>query len=733
MEHIAHRRENAQGEWEEQSLLDHLEGTGKLCREFASAFGGGDLGELLGQAHDIGKYSVNFNRRILGGKERVDHSTAGGQVVDERMGCTLFSYAIFGHHGGLQNGGSKYDDPDAGTWHARLKKKLNGDDDFSAYESELKLTHLAAEPELYSNVPGFSISFLVRMLFSCLVDADFLDTEAFMSANAVKRGGYDDVGILLARLERYKEGRFKTSDEISEIDKKRNEIFQNCREKALGESGLYSLTVPTGGGKTLASLIFALRHAKERGKRRVIYVIPYTNIIEQTGKVFAAALGKGNVVEHHYNINYDNKNPEQSRKYLSTENWDAPVIVTTSVQFFESLFAARTSSCRKLHNIAESVIVFDEAQMLPIPYLKPCVSSIVELVLNYRCTALLCTATQPTLDKFIPRELLERIEICEEPEALNAFFKRVSIEVIENPLDDETLASRLKEHERVLCIVNTRKQAQKLYSMIEGENCFHLSTLMPPVLRRWVLRKVRLLLKHEKPCRLIATSLVEAGVDVDFPVVYRAAAGLDSIIQAAGRCNREGHGSRDASKVYVFTPDSSYSIPASQRRPIDVFRSIAKEHEGDITSLSAIRAYFEVLYHIEGDDDHSNGLDKKKILQRFNDGVSGHSFPFKDIAEEFQLIEEKTYIVLIPFGYGRRIEAALRCGERSRTLMRVLGRYSVNVRERHCNALLQSGSIEHLDEKADEGIYVLLDENKFDVNTGVALDIQSGQALFFDS
>jgi CRISPR-associated endonuclease/helicase Cas3 len=731
MTYIAHRRKNARDEWEDQALSAHLEGTAKLCREFASAFGFGEVGYVLGKVHDIGKYSRGFQDRILGGGKSVDHSTAGGQVVNELIG-KIFAYPIFGHHGGLPNGGSPYDDAEEGTLYARFKKKLNGDSDFSAYKSEINPECPAVLPPIPLPVNGnFSVSFLVRMLFSCLVDADFLDTEEFMSGRAIKRGGYAGIDELFCGLKQYMKEKFETPREARKINEKRDEILQNCLERALCAQGLYSLTVPTGGGKTLASLMFALLHAKTHGLKRVIYVVPYVNIIEQTCEVFEKALGSQNVLEHHCNVNYDNDDPEQFRKYLSTENWDAPIIVTTAVQFFESLFAARPSNCRKLHNIAESVIVFDEAQMLPIPYLKPCVSAIAELVCNYRCTAALCTATQPALDGIFPSSSdpqgapqLKRVEICDAPEELHTFFQRVSIKMLGSQ-DDEALVNRLKSHEQALCIVSTKRQAQNLYGMMGGDRaCFHLSTLMTPVQRKWILRRVRRRLLDNKPCRLIATSLVEAGVDVDFPTVYRAAAGLASIIQAAGRCNREWRRSRNESKVYVFTPESSYRIPDSQKRPIEVFRGIAAKYD-DIASLSAIREYFEMLYRLEGDREHDTGLDKKEILCRLSGGV----FPFRDIERDFRLIEEKTRVVLIPKGRGKRIEEALRRGERSRPLMRALGRYSVHVYEKHLEKLSASGSVESLDGE----IYVLRDPTQFNFNTGLSLNPQGGQALFFDA
>jgi CRISPR-associated endonuclease/helicase Cas3 len=371
------------------------------------------------------------------------------------------------------------------------------------------------------------------------------------------------------------------------------------------------------------------------------------------------------------------------------------------------------------------VIVFDEAQMLPLSYLKPCVGAISELICNYRCTAVLCSATQPALDKFLPSQLA-RTEICDAPEDLQAFFRRASIEEI-GTLDDEALATRLKSYEQVLCIVNTRKQAQNIYRMMEDRDCFHLSTLMTPLQRRWILRKARRRLTDGKPCRLVATSLVEAGVDVDFPVVYRGIAGLDSVIQAMGRCNREGRRGRNESKVYVFMPDPSYSVPSSQTRPIEVFRCVAQKYD-DIASLPAIREYFEILYHFEGDGKRDTGLDKKGILKRFDDGANDYNFPFAAVAKDFRLIEDDTRVVLIPLGGGRRVARALRDGVRNRALMRKLGRYSVNIRENHCNTLFGLGIIEQLDEE----IYVLCDKCAFDFNTGLALAPQGGQAVFWE-
>ncbi|MDR3242729.1 MAG: CRISPR-associated helicase Cas3' [Clostridiales Family XIII bacterium] len=701
-----------------QPLKEHLEKTQWLCGEFARGFGCESIARLLGLCHDIGKYSPEVQNRILNDGPKRDHSTAGGKELAKLAGC-LFSYVIFGHHGGLNNGGSRHDTGAEATMYGRLKKE--NIPDYSAFRTEIKLL----KPENLDFVPfddslGFSVAFLIRMLFSCLVDSDFLDTESFMSNRTVKRGEYDDIESLHNRLEQFLET-FKFPS--GNLNRKRNEILKSCCKAAAGDLGLYSLTVPTGGGKTISSFAFALKHAKIHNLKRVIYVIPYTSIIEQNAKVFSKIVGKKNVLEHHSNIEYDNEEGKKDQKYLSTENWDAPIIVTTNVQFFESLFASKTSRCRKLHNIANSCIIFDEAQMLPVSYLKPCIRAISELIHSYGCTAVLCTATQPSLDQFLPDEI-KRNEIVDAPEELYTFFRRVTIENL-GLLNDESLFERLQECEQVLCIVNTRKQAQNLFRMLtREEGCYHLSTLMTPIHRKWILRKIRGRLKQGKSCRVVSTSLIEAGVDVDFPVVYRGAAGLDSVIQAAGRCNREGKRAANESKVYVFEPDGKYTIPISQQRPAKILQSVSRNHD-DIASLSAIKEYFEMWYRIEGNE----VLDEKKIIKRFNDGMQTVSFPFKDVAEEFNLINNITRSIVIPLGEkARRLADELRGGKRTRSLLRKAGQYSVNVYMNHWKELYEMGIIEIIDDE----LAILSEEGSYDKDVGLLRNSRGGKALFVE-
>ena len=373
-----------------QSILSHLEGTAVIAERFAKSFGGQEQARTAGLLHDIGKYSDGFQKRLKGGK-KVDHSTAGAKVAMAQKQPEV-AFAIAGHHSGLPDGGSKTDTMDSPTLCGRLKKPV---EDCDLWKSEVNLPSSVTRPPIAQD--GFSVSFYTRMLYSCLVDADFLDTEAFMQGKA-RKGNYASMGQMLERLKEYISPWWAAE---TALNQKRCEILRQCFERGKKESeGLFTLTVPTGGGKTVSSLAFALSHAVAVGKERVIYVIPYTSIIDQTAEVFRKVVGEENVIEHHsgadFSVPEGEADPTLYRKALATENWDAPLIVTTSVQFFESLYANRPSRCRKLHNLANSVIIFDEAQTLPVPYLRPCVAAIAQLVQFYHSTAcLLYTSPSP--------------------------------------------------------------------------------------------------------------------------------------------------------------------------------------------------------------------------------------------------------------------------------------------------------------------------------------------------
>ncbi|HZJ78565.1 MAG TPA: CRISPR-associated helicase Cas3' [Clostridia bacterium] len=705
-----------------QTVKEHLDGVANLAEGFGNSFSSGDYAYLCGMLHDIGKYSKKFQKRIFEGGNRADHSTAGALEINNRLQGIgfLLSYCVAGHHTGLPDGGSIADTIDEPTLNGRLRRKL---EPYIKFEDEVNIKELipsSALPIRPLKKIGFSVSFYIRMLFSCLVDGDFLDTENFMSDNP--RNVIDkSINLLNLKLDEYIKG---FGSPTSEINKKRTEILNCCIEKSTCNKGLYSLTVPTGGGKTVSSLAFALKHAKKHKIDRVIYVIPYNSIIEQNAGVFKKILGEENVLEHHSDFSYDDKDDDINkllqRQKLSTENWDMPVVVTTTVQFFESLFANKTSKCRKLHNIANSVIIFDEAQMFPTQYLLPCVHAISELVFNYGSTAVLCSATQPALNSFFPKEI-ECQEICENTKELFEFFKRTKIIQL-GELEDKELAERMNTEKQVLCIVNTRKQAQNIFKLLDNDGSYHLSTLMYPQHRKRIFSEIRNRLKDGLPCRVVSTSLIEAGVDVDFPVVYRAEAGLDSEIQAAGRCNREGK--RGESPVYIFKPCEEYRqhMPSMLRRPTEIAHSIASQFY-DISTPEAISSYFSLLYKMTG-----SGLDTKNIVEKFENGFEkGMSFPFAQIATEFNLIESSTYSIVIPDNYeAKKLVQILRSGERSKQLLRQLQQYTVSVYKCNYDALYGSGSIEPLDEE----IAVLIDLEKYSDKTGLDANVYSGVGIY---
>lgn len=557
---------HAAPDFRKQSVLDHLQNTAALCARFAAAFGAEEQGRLAGLAHDIGKYSEAFQRRLNGDCTSVDHATAGAWECIRR-GQIPAAFAVAGHHGGLPDGGSRTDHTDQSTFWGRINRAAQGKlEPYDAWAGELFLPEAPVPGGFSSPAEGM---FFIRMLYSCLVDADFLDTEAFMAP--VPRGGGEPIAVLERKLQDHISGWFPPENPLGI---QRCRVLEHCLEQGEKRTpGLFTLTIPTGGGKTVSSLAFALRHARAHGLGRVIYIIPYTSIIEQNAQVFREILGEENVLEHHAGVLYDieeEADPKAIRMAKATENWDKPVVVTTAVQFFESLFACRSSKCRKIHNLAGSVLIFDEAQLMPVPYLRPCVFAIAQLVKRYGASAVLCTATQPSLDglfqEFLPG--IVPVELCP-PDLDRETFRRVNFRQ-EGALSWGDLAERLNSISQVLCVVNRRKSAQEIYDLLRPEGAFHLSTLLCPAHRRAVLEDIRERLHAGLPCRVVSTSLIEAGVDVDFPAVFREEAGLDSVLQSAGRCNREGKRSPAESDVIVFRSEAA--PPQRFRQNIDAGR-----------------------------------------------------------------------------------------------------------------------------------------------------------------
>lgn len=714
--------------WE--PLEEHLRAVALHAKRLAASFGGEEWAEAAGLLHDIGKVSQAYQDYIRhAGKDFCkgpDHSTAGAVQAQKSFptGGGLLAFAIAGHHAGLADGVALKE---------RLKKTLEPYTGWEAYTGDLPaVKDKKLNPGPYRS---FMIGFFVRMVFSCLVDADFLETEAFYARarqQLIQRDGFTDITTLRERLACFMKRSFANAQPT-----KLNEIRRSVLEHALLQSalppGLFTMTVPTGGGKTFASLSFALEHAVQHGLRRVIYVAPYTSIIEQTAGEFAKALGNDDVAEHHSNFDGDkaeDKSGEQDPDGLkklryATENWDAPVIVTTAVQFFESLFAARPGACRKLHNIAQSVIVLDEVQTLPLPVLLPCMAALEELTLNYGASVVLCTATQPALrqmDDALPAPLKgfsigpER-ELAPEPTSLFTALQRVKVEVLEGKTEDAQIISRFAEQERMLCIVNTRAHARELFEQIRHlPGARHLTTLMCAAHRKTVLAEIRGDLAAGRPVRLVATSLIEAGVDLDFAEVWRAETGIDAIAQAAGRCNREGK--MNLGRVVVFAP-------AEQATPkaLIAFRDAAQIplRMDNPLGLQAVRSYFKELYYNKGPE----RLDSLEIDEQV--GIlsalkrSGFDVPFDSVAKAFKLIDETMRPVIVNWQgkINKEIENLKYAPRPSYTTLRTLQRYTVPVSQVHWLALRACGGIQSASETYGERFMLLADEALYDEVCGL--------------
>ena len=683
------------------ALSDHLIATGQLAAEFGAVFGVEKATRLAGLLHDLGKYSEAFQKRLHGSLDRVDHSTAGAVIIkqrvptgDEAVIAELIAFAIAGHHAGLA------DRTGRSSLGERLKKKVAPLD--LVWETEIAPDPTGLMPAFdWSHnlaMAAFQFGFLGRMIFSCLVDADYRDTETYFAALRGEMPAREWPALeeivdgLIVKFDSFMDD-LQAGSASTDVNDLRRDVLAHVRAGADMPRGFFTLTVPTGGGKTLTSLGFALDHAKRHGLSRIIYAIPFTSIIDQTVSTFAAVLGDEYILEHHSALDEEKPRSREQRDKLNLamEDWAAPLIVTTNVQLFESLFANRPSRCRKLHNIAGSVIVLDEAQTIPLRLLRPCVEALRELVCNYGCSIVLCTATQPALSapEFHEGLPLAGRELAPDPRALARQLKRVTVHD-GGEMDDDALVAALRDAPQGLIIVNTRQHALNLYHAAreaELSGLYHLTTRQYAAHRRLILAEIRQALDEGRPCRLIATSLVEAGIDVDFPRLWRATAGLDQIAQAAGRCNREGRRPADESIVTIFqAPDNP--PPREIAQLAADFARMASHHADDLLSPAAIRDYFGEVYWRKGD-----GLDGKQIMRDFALNGTEADIAYRTIAGKFQMIESGMVPVIV--ARERHAQAALERlgidGVRPGVVARALQPYLVQVPPRARNALLANG------------------------------------------
>lgn len=674
-----------QSEWE--TLEEHANKVAELCGKFASAFGSGEVGRIIGKVHDAGKARESFQKYLSGNGYSTPHAYTGANWLDENIiGLgRLLAYTVAGHHTGLPDG-------------------VGDAKSLSSHLAEEKKTANVEVPETPPGNPRAMVpSFLmkdanrkaalwIRMLFSSLVDADWLATEAFMNPKRAyaRPDTFSSIEALWEQYQTFMEEKQKTAPD-TEVNRLRRNIREYALEKADEPRGLFSMTVPTGGGKTLSSLGFALKHALKHGLNKIIYVIPYSTIIEQTSDVLQTVFGETqddaiNVLEHHAEAKWrEEDGVHASALRQLTENWDGvPIVVTTNVQFFESFFSAEPSRCRKLHNVANSVIILDEAQKLPENFLAPCSDLLRQLQEDYGCSILFCTATQPDLQSFGIKGLCE---IAPDPKGLYNALRRVDYHDLGKFESWNQLAEHIAQQQSALCVVNTRKDARDLFAEIakrKGEEAYHLSTWMCPQHRRDVITTIRERLKQKLPTYVISTSLIEAGVDLDFPVAYRALAGLDSLAQTAGRCNREG---KQAGHGQIYYFESPNPPPGSMLKAFQTSKRM-----GDLTlaahSPDTFRTYFSNYYF----DINDNGQDIVKRLKVTDS--DGKELPFRDVSEKIHLIDEAAvWTVFVPYGNATSLlDKAIETGL-SKTMLRSLRGAVIHVHEREYNQLKLYGKL----------------------------------------
>ncbi|HLZ22739.1 MAG TPA: CRISPR-associated helicase Cas3' [Ktedonobacterales bacterium] len=714
---IAHTK-NLQGV--RQGLVDHLTQVATLAADFADAFQARDLGRLAGLLHDIGKFNPAFQQYLFDAEANPnvhhrgpDHKGAGA-VDAVTLRCEPLAFLIAGHHGGLPSSADLKTNL-LPTWKAAPAVPAAI---AAACRSLPTLDPAIPQPAIPDIRDPYAAEMFLRMLFSALVDADFLDTERHFSGTmATRRTGAPGLDVLWERFGVYQAA---TSGRHGDrVNQARHLVYQRCLSAAELAPGFFRLTVPTGGGKTLSSLGFALAHARRYGMHRVIYAIPYTSIIEQTADVFRRVLADDRaVLEHHSAVaapsDPDNPTPQEVWRRLAAENWDAPLVVTTTVQVFESLLARSTSACRKLHNLARSVIILDEAQMLPTHLLETTLDVLRQLVARYGATVVICTATQPALDENPAFKGLPQVrEIVLEAAELFAQLKRVDYEWPQ-PGEQwtwEQAAEAMRESAQVLAVVNTRADAAALLEALDDPNALHLSTRMCGAHRRAVLEQVRERLVNGKPCRLVATQLIEAGVDVDFPLVLRALGPLDRIVQAAGRCNREGKLASGLGRVRIFVPEGLHLPPGSYRTGTELTAG-ALAKQADLHDPTVYTSYFQELYrHVPLDEKHVQ--DVRKILD------------YPAVAERFRMIEEDTKPVVVRYGEAnqrKKIEdtvAQLRGGRgRAREHLRALQPYIVGLRERELQQAIPTGQAEEV----VPGLWEWRGKYDTERGTGIVLD-----------
>lgn len=733
MEYYAHTREDG----ERQTVKAHLANVSEKAEEFSV-----DLlkpfAKKAGLYHDIGKYAPNFQRRLDDDKVKFSHAACGAleyKKFADKNDCfaPLMEYCIAGHHTGLMDGGTSADNSDSPTLSGTLKRgnEYTGDSDYSAYTTEIEFATLTQEEitppynELCSAKDPTELieryAFFTKYVFSCLTDADFLDTERFCNKN-VERGMSGDFEKALDKLNR------ELSDMPSDnpLRQARSRIQQQAFDNSVNKSHISILDMPTGSGKTLCSLKLAL----ESGKKRIIYVIPYTSIIEQTANKFEKMFGDVlPVLQHHSNYSYDGGTEEEKKtaeKLKRTcENWDAPLIITTSVQFFQSIYHYKGSALRKLHNLRDSVIVFDEIHLIPTELLRPCLKAVGYITKYLNSEALFLSATMPDysklFDKFLPDVNYNKLVT----DRTNfKYFKKCEYKDM-GRTTLETIAENASRCKNALIVVNTKKTAAELYNLVQGEK-YHLSANMTPAHRSRVIEVVRKKLENGEHITVVSTSLVEAGVDLDFNTVFRQLSGLDSILQAGGRCNREGKDAKGY--VYVFDIDETYRKGSDLAMRINKTKGLLEKYQ-DITSYDCIKEYYDGIFDFNQSriaensiakyNEQGNSFDRQGLMLPY-------SIPFRSYAMQFEYISADTISIVIDDPNDQtchELVETLRKGDMS--VRRALQKYSVSVYMNVFKDLYSQGVLN------DHGTGIFILENQSYYNNETGLNTQAAMQDYF--
>lgn len=713
MRYFAHKAETGTT----QTIEEHLNGVSGLCRSFSV-----DLfrsaAAAIGMAHDIGKYSEAFQNRLNGSNIKFEHSSCGAIEYSklaannaEKQIAPMLEYCIAGHHTGLPDGGCNADTFEDVTLHGRLKRMhmYVGKSDYSEYRNHIVLTmpetgKIIAELISSGNKTELieKYAFFTRYLFSCLTDADFLDTERFCNPEADRRLKAD-FSAVSDSLDR----RFAGFTADTPLKAARSRLQTQAYKNAAGSSNISILNMPTGSGKTLCSLKIALQKLLSAGsdKKRIIYVIPYTSIIEQTAELFSEIFGEyADILQHHSNYCFNAEDEEYStaeKLKKAAENWDAPIIITTSVQFFQSLYHYRGSSLRKLHNMANSIIIFDEIHMLPINMLQPCLRGIGYITKYLNSEAVFLSATMPDYSGLFKAYIPD----CTVTELITdksdfQYFRKCSY-ISLGKIDFDSVILKAQEFTSSLIIVNSRKSAREIYGTVTGRK-YHLSTYMTPRDRSETISSIKNDLVNGVKITVVSTSLVEAGVDLDFEAVFRQLAGLDSILQSGGRCNREGK--REIGNVFIFETDEAPHGDLKIRA--NAARKLIRDNN-DILSPECIESYYRTIFKFNEAEISANSI--------ANETASVDGIPFRSYAERFQFIKDDTIGVVIDnCDETAKLTERLKYGDYS--VKRKLQQYTVALKIH--NEFDQALSLGIIDDFGT-GVYVLTSPDYYSSETGL--------------